>query len=165
LGHLFWLQDDKVPCQAEAGMRKRTSYNPKKGLLPADRFDAVKEILHEFASKVQYGGNPEHKRNPGDFNLVPPSAPRRGKSLCDDVELFKRSDALKLLRNSLKMGLVDARWTGEGWPQIVWAVTAEGYPLEAQREADGVYHGYPMPEADPFRALVLERWRAVCATA
>ena len=45
-----------------------------------------------------------------------------------------------------------------GWPQNVWAVTEKGEPLEAQRESDGIYHGYPMPEADPFREEVLERW-------
>lgn len=32
-----------------------------------------------------------------------------------------------------------------GWPQIVWAVTDRGQPLEAQREGDAIYHGYPMP--------------------
>ncbi len=47
-----------------------------------------------------------------------------------------------------------------GWPQNVWAVTGKGEPLEAQLEGDGVYHGYPMPEADPFRDKILERWTA-----
>jgi len=45
-----------------------------------------------------------------------------------------------------------------GWPQNVWAVTESGEPLEAQREQDGVYHGYPMPQADPFRQEVLQCW-------
>jgi hypothetical protein len=30
--------------------------------------------------------------------------------------------------------------------------------LEAQLEGDGRYHGYPMPENDPFREEVLTRW-------
>lgn len=96
--------------------------------------------------------------------MVPPAAPRRGKSLCDDVEIFRRLEALRLLRNGLKMALVDARWNGEGWPTTVWMVTDDGRPLEAQREADGAYHGYPIPEADPFGEVVLERWGLICAT-
>ena len=146
-------------------MRRRTSFNPKRELLPLARFEACKSVFHSLAAQVRYAGNPEHKRNPGDFNLVPPAAPRRGKSLCDDAHIFSRADAVKLLRSGLKMGLVDARWPGEGWPQIVWAVTGDGHPLEAQREGEGAYHGYPMPDADPFRAAVLERWRVVCVTA
>jgi hypothetical protein len=40
----------------------------------------------------------------------------------------------------------------------VWAVTDEGDPLEAQLEGEGRYHGYPMPDGDPFREEVLARW-------
>ena len=34
------------------------------------------ELQHcsELAEKVSYGGNPEHKMNPGDFGLTPPAA-------------------------------------------------------------------------------------------
>jgi hypothetical protein len=48
-----------------------------------------------------------------------------------------------------------------GYPQNVWAVSAEGVPLEAQLEnaANGTYHGYPMPEEDPFRDIVITKWR------
>ncbi|MBF0155416.1 MAG: hypothetical protein HQL64_16905 [Magnetococcales bacterium] len=47
-----------------------------------------------------------------------------------------------------------------GWPQNVWAVDSNGVPLEAQLENEGLgsYHGYPMPEGDPFRENVLQRW-------
>lgn len=111
-----------------------------------------------MAKIVRYSGNPEHKKNPGDFGLTPPSAPRRGKSLCDDVGIWKRSVALGWLRESLVKGAVEARWDDEGWPKTLWAVTCEGYVLEAQYERGGTYHGYPMPEADPFSDLVIERW-------
>ena len=39
-------------------------------------------------------------------------------------------------------------------------VTKEGIPLEAMLEnaGDGTYHGFPMPESDPFRDKVLELW-------
>ncbi len=62
-----------------------------------------------LADTVRYGGNPEHKRNPGDFGLTPPAAPRRGKSLGDEAVRFRRADALALLRQGLMAGLVDQR--------------------------------------------------------
>ncbi|SPF45282.1 conserved hypothetical protein [Candidatus Sulfopaludibacter sp. SbA4] len=107
--------------------------------------------------RLRYSGNPEHKRNPGDFGLNPPSAPRAGKTLCDQVEIYSRAEALELLRAGLKRGTFSAQ-ERDGWPQNVWAVTETGEPVEAQLEGHGVYHGYPMPAADPFREKVLERW-------
>ena len=120
-----------------------------------------------LADKVRYGGNPEHKRNPGDFGLTPPAAPRRGKSLCDDAGVFRRRDALKLLQEGLITGLIDHRWRADDWPPLVWAVTAEGIPMEAQYQQEyqqgGAYHGYPMPAADPLRDAIAEAWRSHCA--
>lgn len=108
---------------------------------------------------VRYNGNPEHKRNPGDFGLNPPIAPRPGKTLCDQVKVQNRTEALKLLRSGLQRGTFSAQ-ERDGWPQNIWAVSAQGETLEAQLEGHGVYHGYPMAEADPFRERVLERWAA-----
>jgi len=46
------------------------------------------------------------------------------------------------------------------YPQNIWSVTDEGEPLEAQldNEEQGSYHGYPMPQSDPFRDQVLQAW-------
>ncbi len=57
--------------------------------------------------------------------------------------------------------MISVRKKGE-WPQNVWAVTAEGIPLEAQLEnsGQGSYHGYPMPSSDPLAEKVLEQWKA-----
>jgi hypothetical protein len=79
-----------------------------------------------------------------------------GKTLCDNVGIFSRSAALDLLRDGFRRGLV-SRQQRDGWPQNVWAITPAGEPLEAQLEGNGVYHGYPMPENDPFRGVVLKR--------
>ncbi|MEW6262722.1 MAG: hypothetical protein AB1641_06550 [Thermodesulfobacteriota bacterium] len=48
-----------------------------------------------------------------------------------------------------------------GFPQNIWAVTDDGQPLEAQLEnrEQGVYHGYPVPENDPFREVILAGWK------
>lgn len=114
-----------------------------------------------LAQKVGYGGNPEHKKNPGDFGLTPPSHPRLGKSLCDDVGIFSRKIALKHLKSGLSKGLISERFNGD-WPQNIWSVTEDGKPLEAQLENPiaGTYHGYPMPEGDPLAADVVQRWNS-----
>jgi hypothetical protein len=115
--------------------------------------------LHDLSIRARYGGDPEHKRNPGDFGLSPPSQPRPGKTLCDNAGVFERSDAERLLREGILRGLVSLQ-ERQGWPQNVWAVTDGGIPLEAELENAeiGSYHGYPMPLEDAFRQEVLKRW-------
>lgn len=79
-----------------------------------------------------------------------------GKTLCDAVGIFSSTEALELLRDGFRRKLV-SRQQRDGWPQNVWAVTAAGEPLEAQLEGNGIYHGYPMPDNDPLREVILER--------
>ncbi|MEQ9358501.1 MAG: hypothetical protein RIG63_19310 [Coleofasciculus chthonoplastes F3-SA18-01] len=140
-------------------MKKRNGkYNQKRKILKIKECD-FKELL-QLSSQAQYGGNPEHKRNPGDFNLTPPSAPRAAKSLCDTVQVFSKKKALGLLRKGIKTGLVSDRVVGE-WPKNVWSVMDDGTPLEAQLESaeQGSYHGYPMQRDDPFGEEVIKQWR------
>jgi hypothetical protein len=115
----------------------------------------------DLVKDVKYGGNPEHKKNPGDFGLTPPSAPRAAKSLCDTVEIFSRRVAIRYIKDGLRKGMVSNQMKGK-WPQNIWAVTSKGLPLEAQLENSelGVYHGYPMPESDPFSNEVINEWKA-----
>ena len=65
-----------------------------------------------LAGRVTYGGNPEHKRKPGDFGLTPPAAPQADKSLCDAVGVFDLRTALCLLREGIKRGLVSEQVRG-----------------------------------------------------
>lgn len=106
-----------------------------------------------------YGGNPEHKRNPGDFALTPPASPRLYKTLCDSVGITRRAAAQQYLDLGFSRGFFSRR-SRDGWPRNIWAVTADGYPLESQHEGSGRYHGYPMPENDPFREELLARWNS-----
>ena len=117
------------------------------------------ENLTDLAAKVSYTGNPVHKRNPGDFGLTPPSAPREDKTLCDSVGIFSKATATRLLRVGIKRGLISEQTRG-GFPQNVWAVNQDGHPLEAQLENrnQGTYHGYPLASNDPFRNHVLSFW-------
>jgi hypothetical protein len=114
-------------------------------LLDADEFvdDAFCDAL---ARAVQSG-------------LTPPAQPRRGKTLCDSALIFKRSDALRYLRSGLERGTVSEQFV-DGWPKNVWAVTDDGIPLEAQRDGNGSYHGYPLPPEDPMAAEVKRFWKA-----
>ena len=137
-------------------LRRRT-FNPTRRICTREEFRNRQETLFALVGSVRYRGNPEHKRNPGDFGLTPASAPRPGKTLCDEVQVFTHSEALRLLQAGFQRGMISAQ-ERNGCPQNVWAVTGQGQPLEAQREGDGIYHAYPMPEADPFREMILARW-------
>lgn len=143
------------------GYRK---YNPKRKIQECPSKDGMP--LETLCSIVRYGGNPEHKKNPGDFGLTPPSSPRSAKSLCDDVKVFRRAEALQLLKDGIMRGLVSEKCVGQAivFPRNIWAVKVmeDGRlaPLEAQLEnpSNGTYHGYPLPKTDPMHDLVLERW-------
>lgn len=143
--------------------RRRTSsgdpmFNPKRTLRPFDASDRA--ATQALAGKVRYRGNPAHKRDPGDFDLTPASAPRPNATLCDEAGVATRSEAQDLLREGVLAGLVDAR-TQNGFPRLVWTVRKDGTVFEAQLENSGLgeYHGYPLPLADPFREVVLDEMR------
>jgi hypothetical protein len=139
-------------------MRNRSSYNPKRRICENQKVTSTD--LQKLASRVNYGGNPEHKRNPGDFELTPPAMARPDKTLCDEVGIFSKKEATRLIRKGIRKGLISVLQK-QGFPQNIWAVSKDGLPLEAQleNEVQGIYHGYPMPENDPLCPLVLERWR------
>jgi len=140
------------------GMKPRHNvFNPKRRILPA--MEWTEDRGRALAAKATYGGNSEHKSRPGDYGLTPPCSPRPGKTLCDGDRAIDRAEAVDLLRRGLKRGLVSQQMRG-GWPQNVWAVSADGEAFEAQleNEVQGVYHGYPMAQDDDFRSRVIDEW-------
>ena len=140
-------------------MAARNTFNPKRRLAAGPATPAAKAALDEIAKKVRYVGSAFHKRNPGDFGLEPPAAPRPGKTLCDGVVDCVK-DAQGLLEEGAKRGTISEQMRN-GWPQNIWAVTKNGIPVEAQldNETQGIYHGYPMPDADPMREKILDSWK------
>jgi hypothetical protein len=138
---------------------KRRKINTKRKIQRAPQSAAERKKLSDLATKVSYGGNPDHKRNPSDFNLSPASSPRPGATLCDDLGVVTKQAALDTLRQGIKKGLVSPQ-TNKGWPKHVWALYAGSFPVEAKLEnpATGAYHGYPLQTDDPFRDVVLNRW-------
>lgn len=111
-----------------------------------------------WAQTAAYGGNPEHKKRPGDYGLNPPASPRPGKTLCDADRPLLKAEAECLLREGFRKGMISEQVRND-WPQNVWAVS-EGQVYEAQLENSdqGAYHGYPMQSDDDFRTLVMEEW-------
>lgn len=138
-------------------MSGRMRFNPKRRLLPRGSLTA--DELAQLAERARYGGNPEHKRAPGDFGLTPPAAPNPKKTWCDSAGVFRRAVAEALLRQGLERGLISQRWAGD-WPQNVWSVADDGHVFEAQLENPevGSYHGYPMPAVDPLRDEIVKAW-------
>ena len=140
-------------------MKPRRTANPKRRLRPILQGEEALSHLQQLAAKITYGGNPEHKRNPGDFGLQPPSQPRQGKTLCDEADICTRREAQSLLQEGARRGLVSVQ-ERDGWPQNIWAIAANGVALEAMLEnaLTGQYHGYPMLQGDPLVDEVLARW-------
>jgi len=136
-------------------MRRYGKFNPKRRLASSGTYSQLE--LTKFMEDVRYMGNPEHKRNPGNFGLTPPAKPRRGKTLCDEAGILNRTKALEYLRQGLERGAVSEQ-SVDGWPKIVWSVTEDGTALEAQRDGTGSYHGYPMPEEDPMVSEIKRFW-------
>ena len=139
--------------------QRRKTYNPKRQIhsVPVSREDRAK--LNIVARNATYGGNPEHKRNPGDFHLTPPANWKPDKELCDRISVFQRTEATRLMRNGIRKGLVSIQQRN-GWPQNIWSMTDSGEAIEAELENQeiGSYHGYPMSVNDPFRKEVIKRW-------
>ena len=138
-------------------MRRRGEFNAKRQVRSASQAEA--SDLARLVGTVSYGGNPEHKSDPGDFGLTPPASPRPDKTLCDRAGVRERRVALLLLRAGIRKGLV-SRNERNGFPKNVWAVDESGLPFEAQLEnpTSGVYHGYPMPSSDPFSEEISRLW-------
>ena len=150
------LASDNQPSSRKS-MRPRQNHGSKKKL--ADLSDWPQEQLDSLAKKLTYSGNPLHKMNPRDYNLTPPCAGGRpGKTLCDSVKVFTRAEALKLLREGCRRGLID-RNIEDGWPKRIWAIHQE-VVLEAQldKSPPGSYHGYPLQADDNFKKYILNRW-------
>ena len=90
---------------------------------------------------------------------MPPAQPRPDSSLCDQSGIVTRAEALELLIEGVRQGLVSVQQRGD-FPQNIWAVTPGGHPMEAQLEnqVQGSYHGYPLEPEDELWGDVLERW-------
>ena len=135
--------------------RNPQSYNPKRRIQQSPE----PEELTRLVEHVKYGGNPDHKKWGGNFGLTRRAPPRPATTLREDVGISTKEQALELLQEGARRGLISARLFN-GFPQNIWAVTADGVAPEAQLEnrTQGTYHGYPVLESDPLQSTIVKRW-------
>ena len=127
------------------------------------RSDGLSEEQLKFLKEnSKYEGSPYHKRNPGDFGLSPPAAPRRDKTLCDEAGIFKKKEAEALLEKAINVGLVSESENSDGFPRQIWVVDDRGRAFEAiyGGSCRGAYHGYPIRCNEPFFDKLHSAWKA-----
>ncbi|MGA2401178.1 MAG: hypothetical protein ABSG91_05655 [Syntrophobacteraceae bacterium] len=56
--------------------------------------------------------------------------------MCDNVGIFSRMEAARLLEEGIRKGFISVKERNR-YPQNVWVVNEEGWPLEAQLENPG----------------------------
>jgi hypothetical protein len=114
----------------------------------------------ELRAHAAYEGSPHHKRNPVDFGLTPPSAPRADTTRCDEAGVLRRTDALRLFELAIERGIVSDSTAPDGLPKQLWAVDDQGRVFEAMYGGSvaGRYHGYPIRRSDPLFDQVSAQW-------
>jgi hypothetical protein len=144
-------RDDDVGHRAQA-LRSSTRRNI--------RFTPLTPQERGLLASATYEGSPLHKRDPGDFGLTPPAAPRAEKTLCDEAGITSREAAVDLFRRAVRRGLVSEATTHGGYPKQIWIVDDSGRVFEAMHGGnwDGAYHGYPIRRSDPLHDLVTRAW-------
>jgi hypothetical protein len=128
----------------------------KRSIRAAPLSAAERAYLDAYAT---YEGSPFHKRNPGDFGLTPPAAPRADKTLCDEAAVFKKDVARALLSKAIEGGIVSDGEGSPGFPKELW-VFDDGHVFEAIYGGSkiGAYHGYPVRTNEPFFDELVEEW-------
>ena len=118
------------------------------------------EAERKVLAKATYEGSPVHKRNPGDFGLTPPAAPRPDKTLGDEAGVFSLAEAQRLLRRAVERELVSEATGFGGFPKEIWVVDEDENVFEAIQGGSTVnaYHGYPIRRSDPFYKEVRRAW-------
>jgi hypothetical protein len=120
-------------------------------------------VLKALAKVLRYEGTSFHKLRPGDYRLVPPANPNPSKSACDELRPVLRSEAMRLFKRGVALGMVSPFEPGST-PKYVWAVDGEGEVYEAKtKPPDTVYHGYRIGEDESqMRRYILGEWRRRC---
>lgn len=141
--------------------RPQRRSKPKPKTVIASLEDLTVAARQELARTARYCGSPYHKSRPADYGMEELPKPRPDKTRCDEERDFLQAEAIRLLTDGFKKGLVSRRTEGN-WPQYVWAVDDEGVVYEARltNREQGEYHGYPMRADDKFSEVVSREWRS-----
>lgn len=135
--------------------RKGEPNNPNRRIAPPGSVNS--ETLDRL-SKARYTGVCYHKRQRSpDYGFAP--RPRPNKSLCDDLRPISISEATRLFRSGIRLGMV-SEYMEHGLPKVVWAVDDDGEAYQAMLGGDGVsYHGHRLNRKEPNREYVIAEWR------
>lgn len=136
--------------------RKRQGNNPKRRVAPGG---AISSEVRGNLARARYVGSAHHKSRPADYGFIPPVNPRPGKSLCDDIRIITRQEAIRLFHSAIHLEMMSS-YLMNGLPKFVWAVDSDGEAYESKLGDDGFsYHGYRLRRDDPFRENVISEWR------
>lgn len=123
------------------------------------RLTPLSDDERALLATARYEGSPQHKKEPNDFGLIPPTSPRPDKTLCDEAGVLSKAAALPLFQKGVSRGLVSAATTGNGYPKQIWVVDGEFvYELMYGGSQAGCYHGYPIRRNDPLYGEVRAAW-------
>ena len=111
-------------------------------------------------SNARYVGSALHKKNVTDYGF--PASPRLDKSLCDDIRVIRKSEAIELFRAGIACGMVSS-YLINGLPKYVWAVDKQDEVYESKlSRGTADYHGYRLSEEKDrdIKILVAREWEA-----
>ncbi|MBF0153560.1 MAG: hypothetical protein HQL64_07455 [Magnetococcales bacterium] len=108
-------------------LKRASRYNPKRRLRPSSETPGEREYLERLAGQIGYGGNPEHKKNPGDFGLsvcfaIDPCWEPSGHG---SEEVRQTTAALRIVINDQLVTRVDNDWSRS----VQETVRLSAYPL------------------------------------
>jgi hypothetical protein len=100
--------------------------------------------LEEAAVNAKYTFSEYHQCGPSG-----PKPKKRTKPASHCPRQWTKQEALNALRQAIRGGRVSPKRTSDGFPRFVWHLEGETwYEARTQDRADGVYHGYPIEEAE-----------------
>ena len=98
--------------------RKRQGNNPKRRVASDG---AISSEVRGNLARARYVGSAHHKSRPADYGFIPPVNPRPGKSLCDDIRIVTRREAIRLFHSAIHLEMMSS-YLVNGLPKFVWAV-------------------------------------------
>ena len=136
---------------------KRQGNDPKRRIArPGHTTPEVRDRI----STARYVGNAIHKSKPANYGFNPPVSPRHHKSVCDDIRVIRKEEAIELFQAGIARGMVSTCLIN-GLPKYVWAVDSDGEAYEAKLSKGTInYYGYRLEDTRDkrMRRLVTEEW-------
>lgn len=121
--------------------------------------DTAPEVMSRL-SNARYVGSALHKRNAVGYGF--PASPRLEKSLCDDIRVIRKNEAVELFQAGIDCGMVSS-YLINGLPKYVWAVDRQGEVYESKlSRGTADYHGYRLSREQDhdIKILVAKEWEA-----